>query len=147
MLSIACQITISSMIADEEVVARFRREAFFLARAKSDYVAKIYEFINDPQTGMVLVMEFIEGESLAQIFDRRILTVEGARPLGQRLRALAATVGQDARPTLDLNRVPLRAFVVVMLAGLAVLVAAGAFGIDAAAREIGLSALSPLVGG
>jgi hypothetical protein len=34
-----------------------------------------------------------------------------------------------------------------MLAGLAVLVAAGAFGIDAAARETGLGALSPLVAG
>jgi hypothetical protein len=72
---------------------------------------------------------------------------EGARPLAQRLRVLAAAVGHDARPTLDLNRVPLRAFVVIMLAGLAVLVAAGAFGIDAAARETGLGALSPLVAG
>lgn len=75
------------------------------------------------------------------------VAVEGARPLAQRLRLLVAAVGLDARPTLDLNRVPLRAFVVVMLAGLAVLVAAGAFGIDAAARESGLGVLSPLVGG
>jgi eukaryotic-like serine/threonine-protein kinase len=79
---VALKALFSAMIADEEVVARFRREAFFLARAKSDYVAKIYEFINDPVTGMVLVMEFIEGESLAQIFDRRILSVEQAIAIG-----------------------------------------------------------------
>ena len=54
----------------------------FSARAKSDYVAKIYEFINDPATGMVLVMEFIEGESLAQVFDHRILSVEEAIEVG-----------------------------------------------------------------
>ena len=75
-IKVALKALFSTMTADEEVVARFRREAFFLARAKSDYVAKIYEFINDPATGMVLVMEFVEGESLAQIFDRRILSVE-----------------------------------------------------------------------
>jgi serine/threonine-protein kinase len=81
-IKVALKALFSSMIADEEVVARFRREAFFLARAKSDYVAKIYEFINDPVTGMVLVMEFIEGESLAQLFDRRILTVEESIDIG-----------------------------------------------------------------
>jgi serine/threonine-protein kinase len=81
-VKVALKALFSAMIADEEVVARFRREAFFLARAKSDYVAKIYEFINDPVTGMVLVMEFIEGDSLAQIFDGRILSVEQAIAIG-----------------------------------------------------------------
>jgi hypothetical protein len=71
----------------------------------------------------------------------------GARPLAQRVRQLAAAVGRDARPTLEINRVPLRAFAVIMLAGLAVLVAAGAFGLDGAARETGLAALPPIVGG
>jgi hypothetical protein len=48
---------------------------------------------------------------------------------------------------LELNRVPLRAFAAILLAGLAFLVAAGAFGIDAAARAPGIGSLSPLVGG
>jgi hypothetical protein len=74
-------------------------------------------------------------------------TAESALPLARRLRVLASAAGRDARPTLELNRVPLRAFVVIMLAGLAILVAAGAFGIDAAARETGLAALRPMVGG
>ena len=66
-----------------------------------------------------------------------------------RLRGLAVVVRRDARPTLELNRVPLRAFVVILLAGLALLTAVGAFGIDAAARAAGpaLPQLVPVVGG
>ena len=71
----------------------------------------------------------------------------GARASG--LRVAAAVVGRDARRTLELNRVPLRAFAVILLGGLALLTAAGAFGIDAAARAPGpvLPSLSPFVGG
>ena len=82
----------------------------------------------------------------------------GSTPVGVRalagslrsgLRGLVVTVGRDARPALELNRVPLRAFVVILLAGLALLTAVGAFGIDAAARASGpaLPSLTPLVGG
>jgi hypothetical protein len=70
-----------------------------------------------------------------------------AGALAGRLRVLAAAVGRDARPTLELNRVPLRAFAVILLTGLAFLAAAGAFGIDAAARAPGPGSLLPLVGG
>src|SRR5450759_4294917 len=83
---------------------------------------------------------------------------DGAPPVGaiaragaraRRLRVAAAVVGRDARRTLELNRVPLRAFAVILLGGLALLTAAGAFGIDAAARAPGptLPSLSPFVGG
>jgi len=67
----------------------------------------------------------------------------------RRLRVAAGVVGRDARRTLELNRVPLRAFAVILLGGLALLTAAGAFGIDAAARAPGpvLPSLSPFVGG
>jgi hypothetical protein len=66
-----------------------------------------------------------------------------------RLRALVATVARDARPALELNRVPLRAFAVILLAGLALVSAAGGFGIDAAAQAPGplLPSPSPIVGG
>ena len=71
------------------------------------------------------------------------------RLAASRLRLAAAAASRDARPTLELNRVPLRAFAVIMLAGLALLAAAGAFGIDAAARAPGpaLPLPSPFVGG
>jgi hypothetical protein len=64
------------------------------------------------------------------------------------VRVLAASAGRDARPALELNRVPLRAFVVILLAGLALLAAVGAFGIDAAARAAGpsLPSLVPFAG-
>jgi formate hydrogenlyase subunit 3/multisubunit Na+/H+ antiporter MnhD subunit len=72
-----------------------------------------------------------------------------AASLPGRVRVLAASAGRDARPALELNRVPLRAFVVILLAGLALLAAVGAFGIDAAARAAGpsLPSLVPFAGG
>ena len=70
-----------------------------------------------------------------------------ARTILGRLRVRVAAAGRDARPALEINRVPLRAFAVLMLAGLACLVAAGAFGIEAAARLPGLAALPPVAGG
>jgi hypothetical protein len=63
------------------------------------------------------------------------------------IRARIVLAGREARPALELNRVPLRAFAVLMLAGLACLVAVGAFGIEAAARLPGLAALPPVAGG
>ena len=73
--------------------------------------------------------------------------VAGPRALVGRAWNLVAAAGRDARPALEINRVPLRAFAVLMLAGLACLVAAGAFGIEAAARLPGLAALPSVAGG
>jgi len=75
--------------------------------------------------------------------------IAAAGALARRLRVAAAAAGRDARPTLELNRVPLRAFAVILLAGLALLAAGGAFGIDAAARAPGPMLPSPasFVGG
>ena len=61
---------------------RFRREAIFLARAAGDHVARIVDFVSDPSAGMVLVMELVEGESLARVLDRRTLSVEESVTLG-----------------------------------------------------------------
>ncbi|MFO0616046.1 MAG: protein kinase [Polyangiaceae bacterium] len=61
-----------------EVVARFRREAVLLGRIQSKYVARVIEFVDDREFGPVLVMEFIEGPSLAHILEDRKLLVEEA---------------------------------------------------------------------
>ena len=53
-------------------------------------------------------------------------------PAGRRLATLQAA-GREMRPLLELNRTPLRALLVVVLAGFALLTAAGAFGIREAA--------------
>ncbi len=55
-------------------------------------------------------------------------------PDGRRGAALRAAT-HEARPLLELNRTPLRALLVVMLAGLALMSAAGAFGIREAAAQ------------
>ena len=72
-----------------------------------------------------------------------------SRTFAGRLGTLAATAGRGAGPSLELNRVPLRALAVILLAGLALLAAGGAFGIDAAARAAGpvLPSPFPIVGG
>jgi eukaryotic-like serine/threonine-protein kinase len=65
-----------------EVVARFRREAVLLGRVRSDYVSRVLDFIEDPQLGLVLVMELIEGESLYDVLLKRRFSVEEAVALG-----------------------------------------------------------------
>ena len=85
------------------------------------------------------------------------VAVSGSAPAGRspaaalpaRFRRLTIAAGRDVRPALELNRVPLRALAVILLAGLALLAAVGAFGIDAAARAAGPVLPSPaaFVGG
>lgn len=65
-----------------EVVARFRREAFLLGRVESPHVAKVEDFIEDESFGLLLIMEFIEGPSLAHVLEDRSFSVEEALDLG-----------------------------------------------------------------
>lgn len=55
-------------------------------------------------------------------------------PGGRRRAAIGAAL-REARPLLEMNRTPLRALVVVLLAGLALLAAGGGFGIGDAAAQ------------
>ncbi len=61
-----------------DVVARFRREARFLERIRSPHVAKVLEFLEDPVFGMILVLEYINGPSLADMLSEREFSVEEA---------------------------------------------------------------------
>jgi hypothetical protein len=63
-------------------------------------------------------------------------------PGGHRRAAVRAAL-REARPLLELNRTPLRAMVVVLLAGLALMSASGAFGIREAAAEPDLLVAPP----
>jgi serine/threonine-protein kinase len=63
---------------NHEVVARFRREAYLLGRIRSDYVARVLDFVSDENYGLVLVMEFIEGSPLVRVLQERTIGVEEA---------------------------------------------------------------------
>ncbi len=65
-------------------------------------------------------------------------------PGGHRGAAVRAAV-REARPLLEMNRTPLRALLVVMLAGLALMTATGAFGIREAAAQADIPIPVPTV--
>ena len=83
---------------------RFRREAFLLARIKNDHVSRVLDFANDENFGLVLVMDLIEGPSLADVLKQKRLSVEEAIDLGADiLRGMASlhranVVHRDLKP-------------------------------------------------
>jgi serine/threonine protein kinase len=87
-----------------EVITRFKREAFFLGKIQSPYVARVIDFLDDDTFGLVIVMEFIEGPSLAHALDERNFSIEEAITVaGDVLRALvdlhgAKIVHRDLKP-------------------------------------------------
>ncbi len=85
-LAIGTRVALKTMLpaaaVNHEVVARFKREAFLLGKIRSDYVARVVDFVADDNFGLVLVMEFIEGVSLARILTERLLSVEETVEVG-----------------------------------------------------------------
>ncbi|AKT36556.1 serine/threonine-protein kinase [Chondromyces crocatus] len=79
---VALKTLLPAAACNHEVVARFRREAYFLGRIRSDHVARVVDFVADDAVGLVLVMEYIEGEPLSKILQQKALTVEEAVELG-----------------------------------------------------------------
>lgn len=84
-LSVGSRVALKTLLPaaalNHEVVARFRREAVFLSRIRSDYVARVVDFVEDPAVGLALVMEFIDGDPLSKILQQKTLTVEEALEL------------------------------------------------------------------
>lgn len=85
-LSIGIKVAVKTLLpaaaVNHEVQARFKREAFLLGRIRSEYVARVLDFVNDDEYGLVIVMEFVEGDSLAKILSYKRLTVEETVDLG-----------------------------------------------------------------
>jgi serine/threonine-protein kinase len=52
---------------DPSVVERFMREAKAAARLKSEHVARVFDVGKDPTHGPFIVMEFLDGKTLAQL--------------------------------------------------------------------------------
>ncbi len=79
---VAIKILHPEAALSRETVERFRREAWALSRLESPHIARMYEFLNGPPYGMALVMEYIEGELLSEVFKRATFSVEDAIGLG-----------------------------------------------------------------
>ena len=79
---VALKTLLPAGACDPQIVARFKREAYLLGRIRSDYVARVVDFITDPEVGLVLVMEFVEGEPLSVALAARRLGVEETLDLG-----------------------------------------------------------------
>lgn len=79
---VALKTLLPAAACDHEIVARFKREAYFLGRIRSDHVARVIDFVADDAVGPVLVMEFVDGTPLAQILQARSLSVEETVDLG-----------------------------------------------------------------
>lgn len=86
-VKVALKQLLVSAAENHEVVARFRREAVFLGKIRSDHVARVLDFVTDEKYGLVLVMEFIEGDPLAKILGARTLSVEETIDLGADIAA------------------------------------------------------------
>ncbi|MEJ7735369.1 MAG: serine/threonine-protein kinase, partial [Polyangiaceae bacterium] len=98
-LAIGVKVAIKALLpaakVSHEVVARFKREAFLLGRIRSEYVARVLDFVNDEDIGLVLVMELVEGDPLAKRLANGALSVEECVDLG----------ADVARALCDLHRV------------------------------------------
>jgi serine/threonine-protein kinase len=77
-MKVAIKVLLDAKAASYDAIARFKREAMFLGKVHSDHVARVLDFIDDEIFGLVLVMEFVEGESLAEVLRRGPLSVEDA---------------------------------------------------------------------
>ena len=79
---VALKTLLPAAACDPQIVARFKREAYLLGRIRSDHVARVVDFVTDPRVGLVLVMEFVEGEPLSSAVASRRLSVEETLDLG-----------------------------------------------------------------
>jgi serine/threonine-protein kinase len=103
-MRVAIKALLDTKVGSHDAVVRFEREAKFLGRIQSDYVARVLDFLNDDVHGLILVMELVEGESLADLLTQGPLTVERAIEVGYDLVAglcdlhAARVVHRDMKP-------------------------------------------------
>jgi serine/threonine-protein kinase len=81
---VALKILPESLANDAERMARFRREAQVLAALNHANIAAIYE-IEDSGTTPALVMELVEGETLAERLTRGPIPLEEALPIARQV--------------------------------------------------------------
>ncbi len=82
---VAIKVLHPQAAVSHESVERFRREARALKQLSSPHIARMYEFVVGPPFGFALVMEYIQGELLSNVFKRTKLGVEDTIYLGQNM--------------------------------------------------------------
>jgi eukaryotic-like serine/threonine-protein kinase len=81
-VKVALKKLLPAAAVDHQIVARFKREAYLLGRIRSEHVARVVDFIADTSFGLVLVMDFVEGEPLMSALLARQLGIEETIDLG-----------------------------------------------------------------
>src|SRR5262245_39634121 len=61
---VALKLIHPAYAAQVEVIARFRREARAAARIESDYIVQCFDVGEDPEHGLFMIIELLEGEDL-----------------------------------------------------------------------------------
>ncbi len=79
---VAIKVLHPEAAVSRESVERFRREAWALSQLQSPHIARMYELLTGPPLEMAIVMEYIEGELLSDVFKRAQFSVEDALGLG-----------------------------------------------------------------
>ena len=77
---VAIKLLLEEVSADPERLARFEREAKVLASLNHNNIATLYGFESEGET-QFLVMEVVEGETLADRIKRGAIPVDEALPL------------------------------------------------------------------
>lgn len=66
----------SALASDDDLRARFSREARAVARLDHPNLVRLFEFGEDPGVGLYMMLEWVKGETLAERFKRGRLSVE-----------------------------------------------------------------------
>ena len=77
---VAIKLLLEEVATDPERLARFEREARVLASLNHNSIATLHGFERDSDTSF-LVMELVEGQTLADRIGRRAIPVDEALPL------------------------------------------------------------------
>ncbi len=79
---VAVKVLNQEFLHDEEIRARFRREATISSRCDSPHLVKVMDLVVEPDGYVALIMEWLHGESLAALLKRRgSLSVSEVRTL------------------------------------------------------------------
>jgi tRNA A-37 threonylcarbamoyl transferase component Bud32 len=81
----AIKIIVPEIARDETVIELFRREAQALKRVNSDAIVRYRDFLSVENGAHCLIMEFVDGESLAKVLQRRRFEPEEVLALLRRI--------------------------------------------------------------